>query len=254
MATTPAGVQLTRAHHAAQLAVRAGSLENLVKLWKIVDPTDLSGTIETFAEAAALLAGQGFDRSAGVASRYYSLFRRVEGVPGAPPAAGPAPRPSAEALAGELRGASLKGIIVARRAGLTPDLAKARGLIRVVGALSKLVLTGGRRTLTDLTTRDPVAIGFGRVTSGDPCAFCRMLASRGAVYKTEKSADFESHDGCGCSAEPLFRGGRPPEQAAEYAREWQAAQAQAKSDGTMSSGTANDALNNYRRYLAGEAS
>lgn len=253
MAKTPAGAELTTAHHAAQLAVRAGSLRNLVKLWRIVDPTDLTNTIDTFVQAAVLLAGSGFDQSAGVSSRYYSLFRRVEVGAGALPAAGLAPRPPAAELAGELRGAALKGIIDARRAGLTPELAKTRGLVRVAGALGKLILTGGRRTLLGISNRDPVALGWGRVTSGDPCAFCRMLAGRGAVYKTEKSADFESHDSCGCSAEPLFKGGRPPEQAAEYAREWQAAQAQARSDGTMSSGTSNDALNNYRRYLAGEA-
>ena len=252
MAKTAAGAELTRAHHAAQLAVRAGSLANLVKLWKIVDPTDLTNTIDTFVQAAVLLAGQGFDRSAGTASRYYSLFRRVEGVTGALPAAGLAPRPTSVVLGDELRGAALKGIITARRAGLTPELSKERGLVRVVGALGKLVLAGGRRTLIHVADRDPKALGFGRVTSGDPCAFCRMLAGRGAVYKTEKSADFEAHDSCGCSVEPLFQGGDPPPQAAEYAREWNEAQRLARQTGTSSSGTSNNALNNYRRYLAGE--
>jgi len=252
MARTPAGAELTAAHQAAQLAVRAGSLDNLVKLWRIVDPTDLSGTIDTFVRAAVLLAGQGFDRSAGTASRYYGLFRRVEGIAGAAPIVGLAGRPTELALTAELRGAALSGIITARRAGLTPEGAKTRGLVKVAGALGKLVLNGGRRTLIDVAARDPQALGYSRVTSGDPCAFCRMLAGRGPVYKTEKSADFHPHDGCACSAEPLFKGGQPPEQAAEYAREWQAAQAQARSDGTMSSGTSNDALNNYRRYLTGE--
>lgn len=251
MAKTPAGAELTRAHRAAQLAVRAGSISNLVRLWKIVDPADLSGTIDTFVEAAVLLAGQGFDRSAGIASRYYGLFRRVEGIAGAAPV-GLAVRPAATDLAGELRGAALKGIITARRAGLTPDLAKSRGLVRVAGALGKLILNGGRRTLIDTSARDPKALGWGRVTSGDPCAFCRMLAGRGAVYKTEKSADFETHDGCACSAEPLFQGGAAPAQAAEYAREWNEAQRLARQDGTASTGTSNNALNNYRRYLAGE--
>jgi hypothetical protein len=124
--------------------------------------------------------------------------------------------------------------------------------LRVAGALGKLVLTGGRRTLTGIAARDPQALGWGRTTSGDPCAFCRMLAGRGPTYKTEKSADFEAHDGCGCSAEPLFKGGSPPEQAAEYAREWNEAQRLARQDGTSSTGTSNNALNNYRRYLAGE--
>ena len=253
MAKTAAGAELTAAHHAAQLAVRAGSIANLVKLWRIVDPTDLRNTIDVFVEAAVLLAGSGFDESAATAQRYYGLFRRVEGgardnLPQRPGLR----RPPAVDLANELRGAALAGIINARRAGFDLDYAKDRGFVRAAGALAKLVLAGGRRTIVDLVRADRTALGWARVTDGDPCAFCRMLASRGAVYKTEAGAEFVPHDGCGCSAEPMFKGASPPDQAAEYAREWQAAQAQARSDGTMSSGTSNDSLNNYRRYLAGE--
>lgn len=252
MARTPAGAELTASHHAAQLAVRAGSIANLLKLWRVVDPTDLRNTIDVFVQAAVLLAGSGFDESAGTSARYYSLFRRVEGgardnLPQRPGLA----RPREAELAGELRGAALAGIIGARRKGRTVEQASEIGFVRAAGALAKLVLAGGRRTLVGLVERDRLAVGWGRVTSDDPCAFCRMLASRGAVYKSEAGADFVPHDGCGCTPEPLFKGGRPPEQAAEYAREWQAAQAQARSDGTMSSGTSNDSLNNFRRYLAG---
>src|SRR5690349_24951206 len=122
MAKTAAGARLTTAHHAAQLAVRAGSIANLVKLWQVVDPTDLRNTIDTFVAAAVLLAGSGFEESAGNAQRYYGLFRRVEG--GARdnlPARPGVPRPDADYLAGELRGASLAGIIGARRAGRSVD-------------------------------------------------------------------------------------------------------------------------------------
>jgi hypothetical protein len=252
VAKTAAGAELTRAHHAAQLAVRAGSLRRLVALWRIVDPTDLRNTIDTFVEAAVLLAGAGFTQSAGTAVRYYSLFRRVEGFRSDPPGRPTLARTPEADLAGELRGAALAGIIAARRKGRNVDEAKQAGLVRAAGALTKLVLAGGRRTLVGLVERDPVARGWSRVTSDNPCAFCRMLAARGATYKTEAGAEFVPHDGCGCSPEPLFAGAGPPAEAEEYARQWQAAQAQARSDGTMSRGTSNDALNNYRRYLAGE--
>lgn len=253
MARTSAGAELTAAHHAAQLAVRAGSIANLVKLWRIVDPTDLRNTIDVFVSAAVLLAGSGFDESAGTAQRYYGLFRRVEGgardnLPQRPGLA----RPADVDLANELRGASLKGIIGARRGGKTVEQASEVGFVRAAGALAKLVLAGGRRTLVTLVQADRTAVGWARVTSDDPCAFCRMLASRGATYKTEVGADFVPHDGCGCSPEPLFKGASPPEQAAEYAREWNEAQRLARQSGTGSRGTSNNALNNYRRYLAGE--
>lgn len=252
MALTAAGAALTEANQAAQLAARAGSLTGLMRLWRIVDITNLGSTIETFARAAALLAGEGFDRSAAAAANYYGLFRRVEGVGAL--AVPRAPRPAAEFMAGQLRGAALKGIIDARKAGMTLDGASKQGLIRTAGALTKLVLSGGRMTITGAVEQDPRALGWARVTSGDPCTFCRMLASRGPAYKSEKSADFEAHDHDACMPEALFRGrqdeGAAVADSAKYLAEYQQAQAWARTSGTMSKDTSNNALNNYRRWLA----
>lgn len=252
MARTAQGAQLTEAHRAAQLAARAGSLRQLVDLWRVVDPTNLSGTIETFARAAAILAGQGHDSSSAISARYYPLFRRVEiGNPGG--RVGPAPRPAVEVLAGEIRGAALSGIITARRSGLDVPASAQRGLVRVAGVLGKLILAGGRRTIIAAVQADPQARGWARVAAGSACAFCKMLAARGPTYKTEKTADFSAHDACGCGTEVVYRGADDPPGSTEYAAEWQAAQAAARNSGTMSSGTSNDALNNFRRYLAGGA-
>jgi len=52
---------------------------------------------------------------------------------------------------------------------------------------------------------DPYAIGWRRVTAGG-CKLCRMLASRGAVYR-QSSATFATHPNCHCTAEAVFRGG-----------------------------------------------
>lgn len=61
-----------------------------------------------------------------------------------------------------------------------------------------------RDTITTNTRRDPAARGWRRVTSGG-CAFCRMLAGRGAIYRAD-SARFASHPHCGCTATPVFEG------------------------------------------------
>lgn len=251
MALTAAGAALTRANQAAQLAQRAQSLQGLLRLWSIVDVTDLAGTIETFAQAAALLAGEGFDKSAAVAANYYGLFRRVEGV--GTIAVAQAPRLPADYVTGQLRGAALKGIIDARRAGMSIDDAKSQGLVRTAGAFAKLVLTGGWMTITGAVQRDRQALGWARATSGDPCTFCRLLASRGPVYKSEKSADFQAHDHDACMPEPVYRGDPASlgvaEQSATYLAEYRTAQVWARSSGTMSQDTSNNALNNYRRWL-----
>jgi len=251
MATSAAGATLSEANRAAQLAARAGSLQELVRLWSIVDIENLPGTIDTFARAAAILAGQGFGQSAGAAAEYYSLFRRVEGIGSliVPLASAP----SIAVMMGLLRGAALKGILDGRRAGMTLGAAGRQGLIKTAGQLTKLVLAGGRQTIIGATQTDPRALGWARFTSGDPCAFCRSLAARGPVYKSEKSSDFMPHDHCACMPEPVYRGA--PEavgvvkQSADYAAEFRDAQAWARASGTMSQDTSNNALNNYRRWL-----
>lgn len=251
MALTAAGTALTRANQAAQLAARARSLQGLLRLWQIVDVTDLSGTINTFARAAALLAGEGFAESAVTAANYYSLFRRVEGIGAL--IVPTAPRPSVDLLVGGLRGAALKGIIDARKAGMSTEAAKSQGLVRVAGELTKQVLAGGRMTITGAVTDDRKALGWARVTSGDPCAFCRSLAARGPVYKSSRTADFAAHDHDACMPEPVYAGTQTKAgvaaQSAVYADEFKTAQVWARTSGTMSQDTSNNALNNYRRWL-----
>jgi hypothetical protein len=85
------------------------------------------------------------------------------------------------------------------------DIAKAadEGAASVARAAVRLALDGGRETLLDTMRDDQRALGWARSASGNACAFCAMLASRGPVYK-EDSAGFQSHDGCGCTPEPVF--------------------------------------------------
>jgi len=62
-----------------------------------------------------------------------------------------------------------------------------------------------RDTITGNRKRDPQSVGWQRISAGG-CAFCRALASRGAVYK-ESTARFAAHPSCHCTASPVFLGG-----------------------------------------------
>lgn len=89
------------------------------------------------------------------------------------------------------------------------------------GAASRHVLTGGRQSLLTLLQDDPQVQRWVRVTDGDPCAFCAMLAGRGPVYLTEDSAGFRAHDHCACTAEAVYYNDAPwPGRAAEFRRLW----------------------------------
>ncbi len=68
-----------------------------------------------------------------------------------------------------------------------------------------------RQTILDNWRRDDFCIGWRRITRGG-CRFCRMLADRGAVYR-EATAQFAAHESCSCTAQAVFRGQDPGEEA-----------------------------------------
>lgn len=89
----------------------------------------------------------------------------------------------------------------ARLVGLDELEAWERGEAAAMASGGRLVLAGGRDGMGE---QQP--LGFMRVTDGDPCYWCAMLASRGAVYATARDAGEENtyHDSCGCTVLPIF--------------------------------------------------
>lgn len=108
-----------------------------------------------------------------------------------------------------------------RSRGKSETVARDESFVEAAGAASRQVLTGGRQSLLTLLDDDPQVRGWIRVTDGDPCAFCAMLASRGPVFKSQESAGFSAHDHCACTAEPVYYNDAPwPGRAAEFRRLW----------------------------------
>lgn len=79
-----------------------------------------------------------------------------------------------------------------------PDFATT--LVKVGGGLQRIILNADRESVMRSSVADRSARGWARAGAGE-CEFCQMLIGRGAVY-SEASADFESHDHCGCIAVP----------------------------------------------------
>lgn len=145
---------------------------------------ELPGLILVYGEMAAV-----------VASEWYEDARSAAGVPGAF-----IPSPSS------LRDPGVDGLL--GWAAKTANSFEAM-LTLIRGGVHKRVANPARATIIDNAARDPRSVGtqrFARTSGG--CAFCRMLASRGNVYRTESSARFAAHDNCTCVAVPAF-GGAP---------------------------------------------
>ena len=106
-------------------------------------------------------------------------------------------------------------------AGKTPQQAMDAAAVRMVGTTQYLALEGGRQTMQRSIAADEQATGWARVTDADPCAWCAMLASRGPVYKSDRTGgrdqnsrfegdgEFKYHDHCACQAWPAFTNDEP---------------------------------------------
>jgi hypothetical protein len=80
-------------------------------------------------------------------------------------------------------------------------------------------IRAGRELVDRASRSDRRVVGWARVTDGDPCHFCAMLASRGAIYRSSASAETTRddslrpddpealkryHPGCHCQVVPVY--------------------------------------------------
>jgi hypothetical protein len=97
--------------------------------------------------------------------------------------------------------------------GANPDPVAALGSLSIVA--DKHILGQGRRTVAGSAARDPAGARWARIPHGDTCAFCVLLASRGAEYHSEESAGKagvnEYHGDCDCTPTPFWDGDPYPD-------------------------------------------
>lgn len=125
-------------------------------------------------------------------------------------------------------------------------------------AADREVLRGGRDLLHRASETDRRVVGWARMTDADPCAWCAMLASRGAVYRSRDAAQLKGragrdappvdpedlekyHNLCHCQIVPIYsRTDWLPEQGKAFRELW---------DEATEAHTGRDAINAYRRTI-----
>lgn len=139
-----------------------------------------------------------------LAMEFYRYLREAEEVAGDPPRKPDVEFPS-DAVIGSMVYTGPRMAKAMKRRGDTSQLATRVG--NAVGrSAMRHTLNGGRRVIQGVVLEDSAARGWARITDADPCDFCRMLASRGPVYKSARTAGHlhRYHDGCACSVVPMF--------------------------------------------------
>lgn len=190
--------QLTALHRRQQLALRDATRTQVARLVPSLDYDDLDGSFTPFALAVAGVVTKGRDASQGFSAAYLRALRVAAGLPGAVELKRSTLTPAEFRAA--LRATSVASIKNATAAGTEPDDALSSAAVLAAGAMARLVLNAGRELVTRTAMADPEAAGFVRVLGGGGCDYCRDMA--GAHTDT---ADFPSHGGCGCTAQPVYR-------------------------------------------------
>lgn len=229
MAKTSAGRRLTERHRKVQLKIAEAAIKELLKLWPLLDIERLDETVPGWLDQVINLVLRYRADSSQASAEYYGPFKAAEtGQPEVPidnlvPAIDLAVLRTSIMVTGPLWKRKLI------RKGRSEKDASNAAFVALSKSMKRHILNAGREKLAEAANRDEDAKYYARVTDGDPCYWCAMLASRGYVYLSKKSALEASgkrgnrqagedyHDGCGCTIEIAFAKGLvPPGRSQEF--------------------------------------
>lgn len=227
-----ARTQTSEQHRAGQATLVAGVVPLVRHAWEsLLEPHDLKGSAPKLTAAVQAILSRYGRASAAAALTAYRRQRLEAGVSGRPNL----PMPSQPTQ--EFVRAAVEKTLSPLYGPTTPALIDATER-NLAESVSQLVLEQSREATLTAVETDRAAKGWARVAEPGACAFCAMLATRGAVYKSADTAgadqnarftgegEFKYHDNCRCHVEPVFNAYEPTAQV----RQWQAEWAQLKKD------------------------
>jgi len=257
--TTSDGSASAGRWRAAQLGLTRLLLRDLRGIRRLINPSRLQTSVPPWIEAVAAIVARYSEVSATLAADFYDGERVSAGAAGAftVPLADP---PPGEQVDSAMRWATKdlwpRDDAVATVAQQKPlDVRLEAAMTKADGATQKLVADRGRATLRQAVNSDPQAVAYARAAALGACAFCRLMASRGAVYRNAQTAGRDAnelftgdasvvkfHNDCHCAIVPVFRGQRF--ELSPHAQEWDRLYQQ------YAAGHSGDQLRLFRRAIA----
>lgn len=224
------GRDLTLAHKRRQVVLGAQAELEVVETWSMLDLADLDASTPSWMAVQVGRMRQRYATSRSLAERYLTDYRAA--MLGS--SAGPLVTPTFEdATAASMllgNGPRLTKLLIGRGADPVEAFDQARRV--VAGQAQRMVLAGGRGTLTQTARADERAV-YRRVSDGHPCAFCAMLVTRSIEFPNAAAASFKSHAHCGCTGELRYgpHADEYTDREAEFVDAYREAAAQARAAG-----------------------
>lgn len=197
----------SHAHRIGQASLAVLAARAFAHAWaRLFDPHDLRGSSQRLAVAVEAITSRYGRASSAAALTHFRNERRAQNV------TAPIPRLSVPNVPTP---AEIEAVVDKALRPLygpsTPEIEQ-RAQDALASEVEQMVLDQGRKTIIDAVQGDREARAWARVTEPGACSFCRLLATRGAVYKTEATANFRAHvkkpngsgGTCRCGVEPAF--------------------------------------------------
>lgn len=199
MATVQEQRDLLASYAAAQSAVRASSMLDMLSLWSVIDWRDLEATYPRWEAAVTTLIARDRARFEQMAADYLREAHAM--AEASTPLQILTEDMSSQQVRESLRVTSIVELRTQLGLGRTLDAASQAAQVKSAGAALRLA----RDAAEGSVIRSSVASGGGwaRVASPGACSFCTMLAGRGPIYR-ETTVRFASHDHCHCTAAASF--------------------------------------------------
>jgi hypothetical protein len=259
VSTTSDGSASSGKWRAAQRGLTRLLLRDLLTLRRLISQNRLQATVPSWIDAVAEVVDRYSETAATLAADFYDGEREAAGVSGSftVPLADP---PRDEQVDASLRWATKdlwpRDEADATVAQLEPlDVRIEAAMTKADAVTQKLVADSGRETVRQAVRQDRQAVGYARAAALGACAFCRLMASRGMVYKTAGTAGQDAnerfsgdasvakfHNDCHCAIIPVFRGQRF--ELSPHAAEWDRLYRE------YAQGHPGDQLRRFRRAIA----
>lgn len=176
--------------------------DSVQAMWtQMVDPLHFSDSWRRLGPVVQGIIDTHYQMSAADASQYYGLSRAVAGFHGPTVPGSNIDQGYLSHVVNVMGNGQFYHFLKDNEAADASALARDA----LSGSAVRLVMNGGRNTVTRAASHDPISMGWERIIEHQSCDYCSRLAASSGLHKAASEV-FHAHDDCQCLARVVFHG------------------------------------------------